>query len=278
MVFSSYAKINLSLSVNLKRKNKLHEIQSFFCLINLADKIKLTKIKGKKDKFFFKGPFAQLINKKNNTITKLFSLLRNLRLITDYYSVTVDKKIPVFGGLGGGTGNAAFILQHIFKNKIKKDLLNKAENLIGSDLRLFFYKKGFLKNLNSIINIENNQKLFFVLIKPNIKCSTKDIYSRVRSFSKKETLIKNKINTKNKFINLLSKSKNDLQSVVEKKYPSIKKLLLDIKRQKGCCFSRISGSGSVCYGLYKDEIVAKKALNKLKIKYPNFWLSLAKTV
>ena len=53
MVFSSYAKINLSLSVNLKRKNKLHEIQSFFCLINLADKIKLTKIKGKKDKFFF---------------------------------------------------------------------------------------------------------------------------------------------------------------------------------------------------------------------------------
>ena len=88
----------------------------------------------------------------------------------------------------------------------------------------------------------------------------------------------NEINTKNKFINLLSKSSNDLQSVVEKKYPTIKKLLKDIGNEEGCCFSRMTGSGSVCYGLFEDENVAKKALNKLKIKYPTFWFSFAKTV
>ena len=54
MVLSSYAKINLSLKINSKRKDGLHETQSYFCLINLADKIKLKKIKGKKDKIFFK--------------------------------------------------------------------------------------------------------------------------------------------------------------------------------------------------------------------------------
>ena len=40
----------------------------------------------------------------------------------------------------------------------------------------------------------------------------------------------------------------------------------------------MTGSGSVCYGLFMDPIVAKKALHKLKKKYPKFWISLAKTV
>jgi 4-diphosphocytidyl-2C-methyl-D-erythritol kinase len=40
----------------------------------------------------------------------------------------------------------------------------------------------------------------------------------------------------------------------------------------------MTGSGSVCYGLFNDQMSAKKALNNLKNKYPKFWLSLAKTV
>ena len=58
----------------------------------------------------------------------------------------------------------------------------------------------------------------------------------------------------------------------------IKKLLKDIKNEKGCHFSRLTGTGSVCYGLFRDQIFAKKALYKLKNKYPKFWFSLAKTV
>ena len=68
----------------------------------------------------------------------------------------------------------------------------------------------------------------------------------------------------------MSKNRNDLQFIVENEYPSIKNLLTDIRKEKGCYFSRMTGSGSVCYGLFNDIIVAKKALNKLKIKYLNF--------
>ena len=53
----------------------------------------------------------------------------------------------------------------------------------------------------------------------------------------------------------------------------MKKILIDIQNLQGCCFSRMTGSGSVCYGLFMDQIVAKKALNKLKKKYPGFWIS-----
>ena len=54
MVLNSYSKINLSLSVNNKLKNGLHEIQSYFCLINLSDKIQIRKSKKKRTKFFLK--------------------------------------------------------------------------------------------------------------------------------------------------------------------------------------------------------------------------------
>ena len=61
MVLSSYSKINLSLLVNSKQKSGLHNIQSYFCLINLKDKIKIKKIDGKSDKINFIGPFSKLI-------------------------------------------------------------------------------------------------------------------------------------------------------------------------------------------------------------------------
>ena len=278
MGLSSFAKINLSLKVNSKTNKGLHEIQSYFCLINLADKIVINKIGENKDKIHFKGPFAKLVRKRNNSVIELLNILRKLKIITDYYSINVTKNIPVFAGLGGGTSNAASVLKFLLKKKINKRLLNILEKKIGSDLRLFFHKQGFLKNLSSITNLPNKTKLYFVLIQPKVKCSTKEIYSKIKKYNKKEIFNKQKINSKKKYINHLSKSNNDLQSIVENKYPHIKKLLLDIIDEKGCYFSRMTGSGSVCYGLFKDEIIAKKALNKIKNKYPNFWVSFAKTV
>ena len=59
------------------------------------------------------------------------------------------------------------------------------------------------------------------------------------------------------FNTALSK-KNELQIIVEKKYPIVKTLLSDISVEKGCHFSRMSGSGSVCYGLFDSEAMQKK--------------------
>ena len=278
MVIKSYSKINLTLKVNYKSKNGLHEIQSLYTLISLFDKIRIIKINKKKDKIIFKGPFAKHIKNKNNSIYILLKQLRGLDLISDYYYIEVIKNIPVFGGLGGGSSNAAFILKFLLNNKINNNLINELERKIGSDLKLFFKKQGFLKNLQTINELKRKHKLHFVLVQPNIRCSTKEIYSMVKEYSKKEKFNKNIYISKKNLLNYLSRSTNDLQFVVEKKYPGIKKLLMDIRNESGCCLSRISGSGSVCYGLFKDQITAKKALNKLKIKYPKFWFSIAKSV
>ena len=160
MILKSYSKINLSLRVNNKLKSGLHEIQSFYCLINLSDKIKISKIKKKKDKILFKGPFVKHIKKSNNSIFNLLKLLRKLKIISSYYSVTVIKNIPVFSGLGGGTSNAAFILKFLLKGKITKNVFDKVEKVIGSDLKLFFHKQGYLENLKTVKAAKKKQKLF----------------------------------------------------------------------------------------------------------------------
>jgi 4-diphosphocytidyl-2-C-methyl-D-erythritol kinase len=278
MVLKSYSKINLSLSINRKIRSGLHEIQSYFCLINLSDKIRIRKINKKKDQIFFNGFFAKHIKKNDNSIVNLLKLLRKLKLILNFYSVTVTKNIPVFSGLGGGTSNAAFILKYLLKKKISKNIFHKIENLIGSDLRLFFYRQGFLENLKTIKLVKKKQKLIFLLSHPNINCSTRKIYSKVKRYSPKKKFTFSKTNTQKKFINYILNNKNELQPIVEKEYPIIKKLLTDISIENGCYLSRMSGSGSVCYGLFNNVRSAKKALYKIKSRYPKFWFTLAKTV
>ena len=278
MVLNSYSKINLSLSINNKLKSGLHEIQTYFCLISLRDNIKISTTSKKKDQIFFKGPFARNIKRSDNTITNLLKFLRKIKLISNYYSIKVIKNIPVFGGLGGGTSNAATILKHLLKEKVNKKIFYKIEKLIGSDFKLFFYKQGFLENFKTIKVLKKKQKLIFLLSRPNINCSTREIYSKVTKYSKKNKFSYSKINTKRKFINQILNNKNDLQPIVEKKHSIIKRLLNDINKEKGCYLSRLSGSGSVCYGVFNNESTAKKALHKIKRKYPRFWFSIAKTV
>ena len=279
MVLKSYAKINLSLSVNKKFGSGLHNIQSFYCLVNLHDNIFVKKIKNKNfDKISFIGPFSIEINQSNNSVKKVLDVMRKNKLIFDYYEIRVYKKIPVFSGFGGGTSNAAFLLKYLTKRKIKKKLFDKIVNRVGSDLRLFFNNQGYQNNLKSVIKLKKKHRFYFLLVFPKIKSSTKNVYSSVKRYSKLKTPLKQNFTSSKKLIDYLLNSKNDLQSIVEKKHSRIRTLLINISKLKGCHFSRMTGSGSACYGLFDDENCSKVALKKLRKKYPKFWISIAKTI
>ena len=279
MILKSFSKINLSLSVNRKLKNSgLHEIQSYFCLVNLHDDIKIKTIKNRKDIVKFKGKFSKYVKKNSNSIIDILRILREKNLIFNYYSVLINKKINVFGGQGGGTSNAICLVKYLTKNKINKNLLSILSEKIGSDVKLFLHKQGFLKNLKTINIFQRKHSLYFLLVYPNIKCSTQYIYSKVRRFTSKSNFSYKKINSREKFIKHLLIENNSLQSIVENKYPAIRKLIIEIRQSKGCYFSRMTGSGSVCYGVFKSKKLAKVALNIIKVKYPKYSSWVAKTI
>ena len=248
-------------------------------MVNLFDKIIIKKLhKRKKDDISFIGSQSKFIKKSNNSVQKVLNLMRKDKLIHHYYSVKVFKNIPVFAGLGGGTSNAATIFNFLQKKTKKRFNLNKIINHIGTDFRLFLSSQGCLNNLKTVINFKKKHKLYFLVVYPKIRCSTKKIYSLLKKYSLKREFSQKKIRNKNYFINYLLDSKNDLQSLVEKKHPVIKRLITNINTEKGCYFSRMSGSGSACYGLFTNEKCSKVALKKLRKKYPKFWFSIAKTI
>ena len=156
--------------------------------------------------------------------------------------------------------------------------MNKIVDYIGSDFRLFLWRQGFLKNLKSIIPFNKKYKLYFLVVYPKIKCLTRKIYSRVKTFTLKDSFPLNKLNNRNFLLNYITYSNNDLQLIVEKKYPIIRKLLFDISIEKDCYFSKMTGSGSACYGLFTNEKSSKAALKSLRKKHPKFWFSIAKTI
>ena len=279
MDLKSYSKINLFLDVNKKLSNGLHDIQSLFCLVDLFDTISIKKknIENRK-KIIIKGPFAKHVKKKNNSVQKILSILRQYKLISNFYDICIFKKIPVFSGLGGGTSNAATILKFLIKKKIKRKIFEKIVKYTGSDLRLFFHKRGYQADLKTLVDLTQKYDLYFLIIFPKINCSTKVIYSMVKKYSAKAKYKKKDLQTKKKFYKIVKNSKNDLQLIVEKKYPLIKKILKDLEKMHGCHFSRMTGSGSACFGLFNDEQCSKAALKVMRKKYPKFWFSIAKTI
>ena len=143
---------------------------------------------------------------------------------------------------------------------------------------LFFYKHTFQKNLFKTLRFKKRYTFYFVLVFPNINCSTKQIYSKVRKFN---TPLKNdlsNIQSKSKYLQFLKNETNDLQSIVEKKYSRIKKILDLIKIQKNSLFSRMTGSGSVCFGVFRDKNSAKLSLRVIQKKLPNYWCVIAKSI
>ena len=267
MLIKSYSKINLSLRVTKKLKNKLHNIQTNTFLLNLHDSINIKKIKSIKDKVIFKGKFNRNINKKKNSVINTLKIIKKIRSLNANFQIIINKKIPVFAGLGGGTSNAIYLIKYFLGNKLDKKKIHIFEKKIGTDLRLFLYKQSFQKSLTNVINYKKNHRFYFLLLYPNIKCSTKEIYFNFA-----------KITKKNKLLRLLKKENNGLQNIVEKKHPIIKKIIKNISELKGCQIARMTGSGSVCFGLFKNKKSAIIALKKIKVKFPDYWSLVTKTI
>ena len=279
-MIKSYSKINLFLKVLKKNDKGLHNIQSSVMLLDLHDDISLKKINKNKDNIEFTGYFKKNIKKKTNTISKSLFLLRKYNLINknNRYKITVRKKIPVFGGLGGGTSNAVFLVKHFLKNKVSAKLLRICEEKIGSDFRIFFFKHSFQKNLKKILKFKKKYSFNFVLVYPNINSSTKEVYSKVKKFNLPLKNDLSRIESKNKYIKFIKNEKNDLQKIVETKHKKIKKILDLIKIQKNCLFSRMTGSGSVCFGVFFNRKSAKQGLIKIQKNLPNYWCVLTKSI
>ena len=274
----SYAKINLALNVTGKL-TLLHKIESIVSFIDLHDLIFIKNTNKKNHQISFYGKFSQNISS-NNTVRKLFVILEEKKLLKDKkFQIKIKKNIPQKAGLGGGSMNAASILNFLIKKKfinISQKKIKYISNLIGSDVILGLNSSNIILSSNNIIkNFSKCPKFHTLLIKPDFGCSTKKIYLGVKKFTK------SKFNNPRKFMFnpvFLSKQMNTLESVAFSKYPKLKKIKSFLVNMKNPLFVRMTGSGSVIVAYFKSKKECEMAKIEFQRNFENYWCNTSKTL
>jgi len=280
----SYCKINLSLRVIKKLNNNYHNIISLITFCDLHDVISISKTRSSGDKISFSGKFKKGINKKSNTVTKILNLLRRAKLLENQtFKINIRKNIPHGSGLGGGSSNAADLLNYFnskMKLKLSKKKIKQLANQIGFDVPVNLERQNTLLTgkRDEILRLNQKFKLNLLIVYPNLICSTKRIYEKNKKVSLSTPQSFFCIKNNKKLINLLKNENNDLEETVIKIYPKVKKIIEYIKSIKGCYFSRITGSGSACIGIFSSMKNAIYAQKLIKLKYPNYWCVISKTM
>lgn len=265
------AKINLFLKITGKRPNGYHEIQSLFAFTDLCDVLEVEK----SEKFSLKidGDFATFVDEKDNLLTRIlqffeknFGINRNLR-------IKLTKNIPIGAGLGGGSSDAAFFmmaLNEIFDLELKKEELQQISVNFGSDIAFFFEKNAkIVTGCGEIIeNYDKNFNFDAILIHPGIFTSTKEVYDEFNgNFSEKIDINQLK-NTK---IDDLLQISNDLTNSATKITPEIAEILSELQNS-GAKYTKMSGSGSACFGIFEDKEKLNKTYEEFHKKFPQFFI------
>ena len=256
-LLKSPAKINLTLKVlNFNKKLMKHKLSSKVFLIKLSDTIKVSKSKNLSIKYYLN---KKKITVNNDIIKKTLIYFDKKYKTSSKFAISINKKIPIGYGLGGGSSNSASILKFMynFYNIDKKKFYTDAPK-IGSDVLIFNdnYPK-LIDGLNKLKKINTNKprwKKIFLLIplKKNLTNKIFDIYR------------------KNKNMNLYKNlSKNDLlysSMIFNKEFHHLYNFIV-AKKDKFKVMG-MSGSGSSIFFTLKSNITEKSLINDIRSKYP----------
>lgn len=265
------AKINLNLEILEKREDGYHNIESVFQKINLYDEIYIRK--NQTNTFELETNFKVLNNNENIVYKAYISLKEKYPNITGV-SVKINKKIPMQAGLAGGsTDCASFILgmNKLFNLNLSKNEIEDISKKLGADVVPCLYNRAIMSEGigDKVTQINTNFKYYILVIKPEVSCSTKEMYEKLdlqnkfMYYNKSKSIIKALEN--NNLEVLCDNLYNAFEEVVEPK-EIIKKLKFELINL-GAINSLMTGSGSAVYGIFKNKQEAKKAYKILKEKY-----------
>ena len=249
------AKINLALHVTGVRADGYHVLDSIVIFTDIFDSLVIKK--DSKQGISFTGKFSSLLDAKKNSIIQVSKLFENAPLNGFY--IRIEKNLPVGAGLGGGSADAAAIIRFI-TNHFKSPMpSNEDISKIGADIPACVLsvasRVGGIGETVRPIDISGID-LWIVLVNPRIFVSTASIFQEVIEKNNEPLEPFNHFSSSNQFIDYLERQRNDLQAITANKCPEINQVLRTIKATNGVLLTRMSGSGSTCFGLYKSQEIA----------------------
>jgi 4-diphosphocytidyl-2-C-methyl-D-erythritol kinase len=272
------AKVNLCLQIGRKRADGYHELASIVGFTEFGDSLTI-KISDT-DQLVLCGQFSANIDieTSENLVMKAIQILRDHNHNIPPLEITIDKKIPVGGGLGGGSSDAAttFLgLNEIFNLNISKTNLSDMALEIGADIpvclnRHFVIMRGVGDKITTLS--DSGLSNYIVLANPNSIVSTRNVFEE---FDKSTLQENSEWLIKSRDLTQLLTGGNNLQGSALKIYPEIGLLLNTMKtlcsrdRKSGLFGPQMSGSGASCFVLFEDKNAADMLCRK--IQQAGYW-------
>jgi 4-diphosphocytidyl-2-C-methyl-D-erythritol kinase len=253
------AKINLFLHVLRKRPDGYHDIASLMRKITLFDELTFLP---RPEGIILKCPNSELPLSEENLVFRAAKAVFSHTGFKKGIEITLIKKIPLAAGLGGGSSDAAttlMALNDMCGLRLKKAQLMKLGATLGADVPFFvFGDSAFATGTGNKLSLwKNPPKINIVLINPCFPLSTKMVYEKLNL-----RLTKERINYSiPRFFalgDIIRHLHNDLEIVSLKMHPELDDIKNTLVRH-GALGAMMSGSGPTVFGIFADEIAAKKA-------------------
>lgn len=280
LVENAPAKVNLTLRVIGRRGDGYHEIESLVVFADFGDRLSFSR--GDKLALTVHGPSAaQAGEGDDNLVLKAARSLaaRCPDLMLGAFSL--DKRLPVAAGLGGGSSDAAAALR----------LLAGANSLPGDDPRLYAAARATgadvpvcldprARTMRGIGEVLSRPlalpPLPAVLVNPGVALATKAVFAGWTPAAAHGLAVDldmvAKLTSREELVQFLDTQSNDLEAPAVALQPVIADVLTALRGLPHCKLARMSGSGATCFALFAAPDTAQRGAEILRGKYPHWWV------
>ena len=281
---TAHAKVNLCLQVLGKRQDGYHDLLSFAGFTDFGDQLSVCV--HSEDNFSITGPFAKTLEAAggDSLCRKAVTLIREAGFRLPPLYIKLEKNIPLGGGLGGGSSDAAALLQLIARDLLPKQIKNEQlydiAQEIGADVPVCLMPDWQImtgtgtQTQPTSLPFSRGAPIYAVLANPQIHLSTAEIFAQIDVYSASNLSQLEGFIATGELANIIAIG-NDMAAPVFAKHPEIAGLIDHLNRpHEGFIGTGMSGSGASCFALTKNKEAAKKCCASLSEK--NVWAQLTR--
>ncbi|MCP5275148.1 MAG: 4-(cytidine 5'-diphospho)-2-C-methyl-D-erythritol kinase [Burkholderiales bacterium] len=263
LTFPAPAKLNLFLHVVGRRQDGYHLLQTVFRLLDFSDELSFTL---RDDGLVNLVTPVDGIPEDQDLCVRAAKLLRSRSGTTMGVDIALKKRIPMGGGLGGGSSDAATTLMAL--NQLWNLNWDKAKLLelglqLGADVPVFIFgQNAFAEGIGEKLSAVQLPAAWYLVLIPPVHVSTAEI------FSNKE-LTRNTIPIKIPPFSIWQ-GHNDLEQVVCSLYPEVSRRLKWLKQLENTTIAAMSGSGACVFAEFASESEANDAHKRIPADMTGF--------
>lgn len=277
------AKINLALHVTGRRADGYHDLDM---LVAFADGIgdKLTVAPSSSDSFAITGPMAgNLSADGDNLVIRARDGFRRLTGRTGPIAITLEKRLPVASGIGGGSADAAATLRALCRlsgqDPSSPALAGLALSL-GADVPMCLAGRParILGIGETIRPMALGHRFGLLLVNPGLAVSTPSVF---RALERRDNpplpALPAGLSAGAFAAFVAADTRNDLEAPAKRLSPAIGDVLSELGGLPGIRLARMSGSGATCFGLFDDGKSAGTAAIAIRQSRPQWWVAAGRT-